>query len=287
VYFRGIYEQEYTSLENLINLNKRNKTMSSNNYVPYSAEVMGGCRARVRPGVCSVLPSVFREPSYVPNLKNTKVQFLVTPDLGAGFTVCELFIGPDGGTEKPNTDEFEHFLFVLEGELDLNFNDKMHNMVNGGYVWLPPKTQFTFKNITKSTTRAVWWRRSYKVVEGLNVPEPIVKNGKDVPAVAEDTNMAQYLIPFEENRAFDMGISLLNFAPSVCFSRAEAHVFEHGIYFLQGRGTFWINGESFEVREGDFVYIAPFIPHLVCCFGEDTLRYLLYKDVNRDIAEGI
>ena len=261
--------------------------MSSHDYVPFSAEVMGGCRARVRPGVCTVLPSVFRETSYIPNLKNTKVQFLTTPDLGAHFTVCELFIDPDGGTEKPNTDEFQHFLFVLEGELKLNFKDKSHNMIKGGYAWLPPETQFTFKNKTKSTTRAVWWRRSYKTVEGLKVPESIVKNEKDVPAVPEDTNMAQYLIPFEENRAFDMAISLLNFEPSVCFSRAEAHVFEHGIYFLQGRGIFWINGESFEVRKGDTVYIAPFIPHYACCFGEETLRYLLYKDVNRDVVEEI
>ena len=53
--------------------------------------------------------------SYIPLFKNTDAQFLGTPELGARFTMCELYMKPDGGTTQPIADELEHFVFIIDG----------------------------------------------------------------------------------------------------------------------------------------------------------------------------
>ena len=92
----------------------------------------------------------------------------------------------------------------------------------------------------------------------------------------------QRLLPFEANQGFDLAMNILSFKPGVTFGRTEYHVFEHGAFFLNGRGTFWINGHNYEVHIDDFVYFYPYVPHWVGAFGPDTLTYILFKDVNRD-----
>lgn len=262
---------------------------SSKDFIPFAPEVLGQTRASVRPGVTMLLPRVFREQSWLPNWDKTLVEFLASPDLGARFIECEMKIEPGGGTRKPEVDHLQHFVYMVEGQLTFKVQGKEHDFSPGSYAWVPPGEAYEIVNNSSELSRMVWFRTRYKSIEedGFPTPKLIVSREQDVKAVPEGPCMAQYLVPFEEDRGFDLAFNLLSFGPSVSFDRVEGHIFEHGAYFLTGRGLFWIEGEYYDVRVDDFAYFAPYIPHYVACFGDEPLKYLLYKNVNRDCVEDL
>jgi len=76
-------------------------------------------------------------------------------------------------------------------------------------------------------------------------------------------------------------MSLMAFDPGVMLPQVEIHDEEHGLYMTAGSGVYALNGEEHEVREGDFIYMAPYCPQGFCA-GDGGAEYLLYKDVYRD-----
>jgi (S)-ureidoglycine aminohydrolase len=262
--------------------------MSSADFVPFEYSMLHGCRAVLRPGQCALLPRVFRVESWLPNYADTDVHVLASAELGARFVENELLIRPGGGTREPEQNgRLQAFLYVVEGAIHLTVDGKPHDLDTGGYAWLPPGTSYAVKNNTGALSRVIQFRRKYIPARGLATPGVLVSNQRDVPGMPEGTCLAQYLIPFEQDRGFDLAFNILSFPPSVSFDKAEIHIFEHGAYFLTGRGTFWIGGEYYDVRVDDFAYFAAYVPHFVSCQGDETLSYLLYKNVNRDPIEDL
>jgi (S)-ureidoglycine aminohydrolase len=228
-----------------------------------------------------IFPRANRVEHHLPHFNGVLVQVLATPQHGARFVEHELLLEPNGGTEKPRDEDFEQFFFVLEGELSFSFDGKTHKMVEGNFAWLPPHRVYSFSNKGEELSRVVWVRRRYDVVDGIAIPEPIVAHERDVPAAPTDTYMEQHLTPYEQ-LGFDMGINLQVFDPGVYFSFVEAHVMEHGLYMVAGRGLYWLNHDFIEVQKDDFIYMAPYCPQFFYATGWEKSAYLLYKDVNRD-----
>ena len=50
----------------------------------------------------------------------------------------------------------------------------------------------------------------------------------------------------------DMHVNIVNFKPGGTIPFMETHVMEHGIYILQGKGTYRLNDDWVEVQAGDF-----------------------------------
>lgn len=250
------------------------------------ADVVSRCRAITKPGSYSILPRSNRVLSTIPGLKGTSAQVLVAPPLAVRFVEHELLVQPGGGTESSLCQEFEQFLYVLEGSLDFKFSGKTTRFEKGGYAWLPPMSDFAFSNPGESVSRVLWLRRKYMPAPGLSVPAPIISREQDVAAFPEDTYMEQHLIPYE-NPAFDLGINLLNFNPGVYFGAPESHIMEHGMYQLAGRGIYWLNGDYHEIQANDFIYMAPYCPQFFYATGWEGSRYLIYKDVNRDYTNNL
>jgi (S)-ureidoglycine aminohydrolase len=248
------------------------------------ADVTSRCRAINKPGIYSILPASNRVFSYLPGFQGVAAQVLATPQLGARFIQYELSVQPQGGTSAPRCEGLEHFLFVLEGELDFRLDGAKHPLERGSFCWLPPSRSFEFCNPADTVTRLVWIRRRYIQVEGIAVPEPIISHESKVTANPTDTYMEQHLTPYE-NLAFDMGINLQVFDPGVYFSDVESHIMEHGLYMVAGRGIYWLNGDFIETRKDDFIYMAPFCPQFFYATGWKKTAYLLYKDVNRDYVD--
>jgi (S)-ureidoglycine aminohydrolase len=248
------------------------------------ADITSRCRAINKPGKYAILPASNRVFSYLPGFKDTAVQVLATPQLGARFVQHELVIQPGGGTSRPLNENWEHFLFVLEGGLQFELDGKKHALERGSFCWMPPSRPFQITNSMASAARMVWIRRRYVEAEGISIPEPIIAHESEVVANPTDTYMEQHLTPYE-NLAFDMGINLQVFDPGVYFSDVETHIMEHGLYMLAGRGVYWLNGDFIETRKDDFIYMAPFCPQFFYATGWDKSAYLLYKDVNRDYTD--
>jgi len=228
-----------------------------------------------------IFPRANRVEHHLPHFDGVLAQVLATPQQGAQFVEHELLVEPDGGTSKPWNEDYEQFFFVLEGALSLSLDGRSNKMVQGGFAWLPPNQTYTFSNPGDTLSRVVWIRRRYEQVEGIAVPEAIIAHESDVPAYPTDTYMEQHLTPYEQ-LGFDMGINLQTFDPGVYFSFVEAHVMEHGLYMLSGRGLYWLNHDLIEVQKDDFIYMAPYCPQFFYATGWDKSAYLLYKDVNRD-----
>lgn len=261
--------------------------MQESRVVLTEANIASSCRAYNKPGEYLLLPRSNRVEHILPYFEGVDVQVLATPELGAQFVQHELLVQPNGGTSGGINQELEQFLFVLEGELTFELEGKKHTMVQGGFCWLPPHTEFQFSNSGESVTRLTWIRRRYEKVPGIAVPDPLVANEKDVEAEPVDTYMEQHLTPYYQDHGFDLGINLQVFDPGVYFSFVETHVIEHGLYMLYGQGLYWLNGDYMEVKQDDFIYMAPYCPQLFYPTGHDKSAYLLYKDVNRDYTSGL
>lgn len=245
------------------------------------ADVTSRCRCINKPGSYMIFPRANRVEHHLPHFNGVLAQVLATPQQEARFVEHELLVEPGGSTAGPRDEAYEQFFFVLEGKLSFSLDGKASKMVQGSFAWLPPHRPYTFTNPGDSTSRIVWIRRKYEEVEGMAVPDPIVAHENDVPAYPTDTYMEQHLTPYEQ-LGFDMGINLQTFDPGVYFSFVEAHVMEHGLYMLSGRGLYWLNHDLIEVQKDDFIYMAPYCPQFYYATGWEKSAYLLYKDVNRD-----
>lgn len=251
------------------------------------ADVTTRNRAITKPGQYAILPRGARVLSTIPNFQNAVVQVMTTAALGARFVEHELLIQPGGGTIDPIQDDFEHFLFVIEGAVQFTLNGTAHAFTTGGYAWLPPQSSFALSNDGETLTRMLWLRRRYEPVAGIPVPAPIVANEQDVPALPEDTYVEKHLIPYDTELGYDMAFNLLIFDPGIYFSFVESHIMEHGLYMLDGRGVYFLNGDYIEVQKDDYIYMAPYCPQFFYATGWETGRYILYKDINRDYTAGI
>ncbi len=250
------------------------------------ADVTSRCRAIHKPGLYTILPAANRVASLLPGFTGVQAQVLAAPPLGARFVEHELVVEAGGGTTRPRTEALEHFLYVLEGGVELELDGQKHAFEEGCFCWLPPSRSFAFTNRSSALARLLWIRRGYEPVEGWPVPEPVLAHVADVPTKPTDTYLEQHLTPYE-NPAFDMGINLQVFDPGVYFSEVESHIMEHGLYMTAGRGIYWLNRDFIEVQKGDFIYMAPFCPQFYTATGWERSAYLLYKDVNRDAVSGV
>lgn len=251
------------------------------------ADVTTRNRAITKPGSYAILPRGARVMSAIPSFVKTNAQVMTTPALGARFSEFELLLQPGGGTREPIQDDLEHFLFVIEGDVTFTLDTVAHAFTTGGFAWLPPGSRFALSNDSDAVTRMLWLRRRYEPVAGVPVPAPIVSNEKDVEALPEDTYVEKHLIPYDHELGYDMAFNLLIFQPGIYFSYVESHIMEHGLYMLDGRGVYYLNGDYIEVQKDDYIYMAPYVPQFFYATGWETGRYILYKDINRDYVAGL
>jgi (S)-ureidoglycine aminohydrolase len=247
-------------------------------------DVTSRCRCINKPGSYMIFPRANRVEHHLPGFEGVLAQVLSTPQHGAKFVEHELLVEPNGHTTDHRSEELEKFYFVLEGQIQFDLDGKKQKLVQGSFAWLPPNAAYAFANDSDTLSRLVWIRRRYDQVAEIAVPTPIVAHESDVRADPTDTYMEQHLTPYEQ-LGFDMGINLQVFDPGVYFSFVEAHVMEHGLYMLSGRGLYWLNHDLIEVQKDDFIYMAPFCPQFFYATGWDKSAYLLYKDVNRDYTQ--
>lgn len=223
-----------------------------------------------------ILPKVNRYDSNLPQFEKVVAGVLASPDIGAKFVQHELMFAEGGKTRVPIADPFEHFFFVLEGEIALTVGEKdKHSLNEGGYAYLPPGSRFSLANSLAGESRMVWIKHRFIPYEDLK-PKLHIGNEKDLP------RPGQALLPFSDDLAYDMGMIIVNVEPGRGITQVETHVMQHGLYMLEGQGLYWLNGDYHEVQKDDFIYFAPYCPQYFYVTGESTGRYLLFKDVNRD-----
>ncbi|MEM7525550.1 MAG: (S)-ureidoglycine aminohydrolase, partial [Pseudomonadota bacterium] len=153
----------------------------------------------------------------------------------------------------------------------------------GGFVYAPPGADWAVWN--RSSERAVfhWIRKAYDPAPGVPAPRAIITSDSAVPPTLMPGTDAWSTTRFMEtdDLSHDMHITIVTLQAGGSIPFAETHIMEHGLYVLEGKGVYRLNGDWVEVEAGDFMWLRAFCPQACVAAGPGPFRYLLYTDVNR------
>lgn len=228
--------------------------------------------------------------SRLPFWDDTLLWVLASPVAGfcSTFSHYLVQVQPGGGSKKPETETgVQSVLFVTRGNLTLTVNSTSHALECGSYVYLPPDAEWTLFNTGTEQAELHWFRKPYNAVKGLDQPDVIVVQEKDIdvlvmPNSNDGWTTKRFVDP--DDLRHDMHITLVSFAPGCVLPFLETHVMEHGLYVLEGKGVYNLNQDWVEVEAGDYMWLRAYCPQACYAGGDGTFRYLLYKDVNRHMS---
>ncbi len=248
---------------------------------------IGHNRGIVRPNYAFIPPDgvlMSRLPAY----EATDVRFLAAPVMGARFAQFVLTIEPGGGTRATISEPgVQHFFYCLSGSATISLAEGAPSeLTAGGFAYVPPGVPFRLRNEGEAPVRVLGLRKRYETVPDLAAPDPIVSHRDAVP-LTNHTGLEgrgfQFLLPYGDMR-FDFEMNLMWFAPGTFFPAVETHVMEHGLYMLEGQGLYLLGADWHEIWAEDFVWMGGYCPQQFYPTGFDDAAYLLYKNVNRDVA---
>lgn len=231
--------------------------------------------------------------SYLPFWDKTRAWIIARPLSGFAETFSQYLmeVASGGGSEKPEPDpNAEAVLFVVEGVFTLNLLGEAHEMRPGSYAFIPPNAKWSLKNTSLEPVRFHWIRKAYEAVPGIDLPTAFVVNEQDIlPISMPDTNGVWATTRFVDpaDIRHDMHVTIVTFEPGGVIPFAETHVMEHGLYILEGKAVYRLNQDWVEVEAGDFMWLRAFCPQACYAGGPGRFRYLLYKDVNRQMKLSI
>ena len=175
-------------------------------------------------------------------------------------------------------------LFVVEGTLSLEHSGGAERLGAGGYAYRPAGDAWSLANVGEGPATFHWLRKRYEPVEGVAPPQAFATRDDAVePDPMPDTDGAWATTRFVDpaDMAHDMHVNIVTFRPGSVIPFLETHAMEHGLYVLQGKAIYALNGDWVEVEAGDYMALRAFCPQACYAAGPVPFRYLLYKDVNR------
>ncbi len=220
--------------------------------------------------------------SRLPEWPGAQVRVLAGPALGAGFAeyMIDLQPGQAGAHEADNRIEF--FFYVLRGALTLLVDGREHRLAPGGFALVPP--QSGFRAAAAAPTSLLLLRKRREEAAGVPAFTTLVGREADVPGevyCGDPGARLQVLIPDE--LAYDLAMNIFTFETGHSLPVTETHVMEHGLYFLQGKGVYYLDDSWMEVEATDFIWMGPFCPQSYYAAGPVASKYIYYKNVNREI----
>lgn len=226
--------------------------------------------------------------SLLPGWSKTRAWILARPIAGFSTTFAQLAmeVAPGGGSDHPEPEAgVESVVFVTEGHLDLTLSGTEHRLQPGSYAFVPPGAEWRIHNRSGATACFQWVRKAYEPLPGP-APKSFVAREQDIrPEPMPDTQGAWATTRFvdPEDLAHDMHVNIVTFEPGGTIPFAETHVMEHGIYVLEGKAVYRLNDDWVEVEAGDFLWLRAFCPQACYAGGPGRFRYLLYKNVHRQV----
>jgi len=220
--------------------------------------------------------------SRLPAWPGVEVRILAAPALGAEFVQYLLNAPAGAGAQQPVDGRIETFFYVLSGGAKLTIGKAAHELQPGGFALVPATSDYSLK--TTADSQLIMLKKAYEPAEGVAQPAPVVGNESSVaatPFLGNEHARLQTLIPDE--LPYDIAMNIFTFDPGHSLPVVETHVMEHGLYFLQGKGVYYLDDTWMEVEAGDFIWMGPFVPQSFYATGPIPSKYIYYKNVNRDI----
>ena len=228
--------------------------------------------------------------SFLPGWRKTRLWMVARPLSGFAETFSQyvMEVQPGGGSDAPDPEQgAQHVLFVTGGVLTLTIGDSAFDLDAGGYAYIPPGARWTLLAEGHEPARFHWYRKIWSPAPGITRPEAFVTNERDIAPVAmSDTEGRWATTRFVDpaDLRHDMHVNIVTFQPGGVIPFEETHVMEHGLYVLEGKAAYKLNRDWVEVEAGDFLWLRAYCPQACYAAGPGPFRYLLYKDVNRQIG---
>lgn len=226
--------------------------------------------------------------SVLPEWTDTRAWIVNRPVAGGATTYYQAIVEvkPGGGAQRPEPQpEVQSFLFVTSGALTVDAAGQSQVLAEGGFAHLPAGTDWSARNDGDADATFVWIRKRYEAIEGHTVSVTFGNEQDIEPSAMPGTDgkwrTTRMLDP--QDLGYDMHVNIVTFEPGGTIPFAETHVMEHGLLMLEGKAVYHLNGDWVEVQAGDFLSLRAFCPQACYAGGPSNFRYLLYKDVNRQI----
>ena len=217
--------------------------------------------------------------SRLPGWPDAQVKVLASPALGAEFVEYLIDLPARKSGSFAADPHIETFFFVFNGTgraLD-------RNLVPGGFGLIPPGAAI---EITASDALSVLvLRKRYESAPGVELFKPLFGQESQISKQIWGDNphsLLQTLLP--DDPTYDLAMNIFTFDPGFGLPIVETHVMEHGLYFLQGKGLYFLDDRWMEVEAHDFLWMGPYCPQSFYATGPTPSRYLYYKNVNREIS---
>jgi (S)-ureidoglycine aminohydrolase len=244
----------------------------------------------------AILPPEGIPAAPIPGWTDVDARILCAPAMGAQFSMLLLDIPAKRGAAQALPADVQGFVFVVKGRVVLAMKGAATELDAGGYAYLPPATEFSLE-ASGGTAQVLWTRKRY---EALSDERPRAVIGDEtkmpgepwafgsgntlLPGTAEPIEGAILKTLLPDEMVYDMAMNIFTFQPGRGLPITETHVMEHGLLFLQGQGVYLLDDTWYEVREGDFIWMGPYVPQSFYATGRTPSRYLYYKNIHRDIA---
>ncbi|MDP9147504.1 MAG: (S)-ureidoglycine aminohydrolase [Acidobacteriota bacterium] len=213
----------------------------------------------------------------LPGMKNCSAIVHASPACGAKFSLytAEFESGSELGDSLA-----QRFIYVLEGQLEVDCDGKKSVLGPGGYAYLPQDSRHLLRSAQK--TRAAIFEKTYEPLTSITKPGVLISSEDKVSseALGDDANLqVKRLLPDSPN--FDFAVNTMVYQPGAALSMVEMHVMEHGLLMLEGAGIYRLDDDWHPVTAGDVIWMAPWCPQWFGAIGKVPAKYLIYKDSNR------
>lgn len=213
----------------------------------------------------------------IPEMTKAAAIVHASPALGAAFTQYTAEM-EGGGTLGACA--YQRFVYVLEGELELEHGSTVRAIAKDGYAYLPPG--ISRRAVATKPARVAVIEKPYLALEGVAASEPIFGSESKIagqPLMGDPDLMVRGLLP--DTMAFDFAVNTMTYQPGAALSMVEVHVMEHGLLMLEGGGIYRLDEDWYPVTAGDFIWMGPYCPQWFGAIGKTPAKYLIYKDWNR------
>jgi (S)-ureidoglycine aminohydrolase len=213
----------------------------------------------------------------LPGMKACAAIVHAGPAIGARFAEYTAEF-ESGGELGPTT--AQRFLYVLEGQLELEMDGRRSSLGIRGYGYLPEGTPH--RVIATKASRAAVIEKHYQPLASFESPSAIISSEDTLPGEPLDSDASlqmKRLLP--DTMPFDFAVNSMVYQPGAALSMVEMHVMEHGLLMLEGGGIYRLGDSWYPVTAGDFIWMGPWCPQWFGAIGKIPAKYLIYKDSNR------
>jgi len=219
--------------------------------------------------------------SPLPGWFNTLAAYLITPAMGAHFTMYLASMAGNSSSAPPPLG-VERFVFLVKGEASLTAAKPVGRIILqvDWYAYIPPNMEHTLSTGATSANLLIIERRYLKGGDG--VPEFITGRTSVQTLLTTPGEVFDLRKLLPATSVYDFNIHVMDFQPGEFLNVKEVHYNQHGLLLLEGRGIYRLGDKWYPVQAGDVIWMAPFVPQWYAALGKTRSRYILYKDTSRD-----